>query len=151
MLWHDRLGHPGSIMMHWIIDNSHGHPLKNQKILLPSDYSCSACSQGKLITKPSSSKIVVGCPSLYYFNSIESEAHIWKTVYFIFWVILYYNENSWNKYCNTPEVFRPKGFYTLTWFFWTSRINNNDALNYWKLSWTSLKEPKYSFTKWLSI
>ena len=76
MLWHDRLGHPGSIMMHWIIENSHGHPLKNQKILLPSDYPCSACSQGKLITKPSSSKIVVGCPSLYYFNSIESKAHI---------------------------------------------------------------------------
>ena len=53
MLWHDRLGHPRSIMMCRIIENSHGHPLKKQKILLPSDYSCSACSQGKLITKPS--------------------------------------------------------------------------------------------------
>ena len=63
MLWHDRLGHPGSIIMHRIIENSHGHPLKNQKILLPSDYPCSACSQGKLITKLSHSKIVVKCPS----------------------------------------------------------------------------------------
>ena len=44
MLWHDCLGHPRSIMMHRIIENSHRHPLKNQKILLPSDYPCSACS-----------------------------------------------------------------------------------------------------------
>ena len=63
MLWHDRLGHPELIMMRRIIENSHGHPLKNQKILLSSDYPCSACSQGKLITKPSHSKIVVECPS----------------------------------------------------------------------------------------
>ena len=43
-LWHDRLGHPRSIMMRQIIENSYGCPLKNQKILLPSDYPCSACS-----------------------------------------------------------------------------------------------------------
>ena len=49
--------------MRRIIENSHGHPLKNQKILLSSDYPCSACSQGKLITKPSHSRIVVECPS----------------------------------------------------------------------------------------
>ena len=29
ILWHDHLGHPGSIMMCQIIENSHGHPLKN--------------------------------------------------------------------------------------------------------------------------
>ena len=63
MLCHDRLGHPRLIMMRWIIENSHEHPLKNQKIFLSSDYPCSACSQGKLITKPSHSKIVVECPS----------------------------------------------------------------------------------------
>ena len=63
MLWHDRLGHPGLIMMRRIIENSHGHPLKNQKILLSSNYPCSACSQSKLITKPSHSKIAVECPS----------------------------------------------------------------------------------------
>ena len=63
ILWHDHLGHPRSIMMHRIIENSHGHPLKNQKILLLRNYPCSACSQGKLITKPSHSKIVVECPS----------------------------------------------------------------------------------------
>ena len=63
MLWHDHFGHPRSIMMRRIIENSHGHPLKNQKILLSSDYPCSACSQSKLITKPLHSKIVVESPS----------------------------------------------------------------------------------------
>lgn len=55
-VWHDRLGHPGSTMMRKIITNSCGHPLKNQKIL-PNDYSCAACSQGKLILRPSPAKI----------------------------------------------------------------------------------------------
>jgi hypothetical protein len=63
MLWHDRLGHPGTIMMRRIIENSHGHSLKNQKILLPSDYSCAACSQGKLVIKSSPSKVIVESPS----------------------------------------------------------------------------------------
>ena len=63
MLWHDHLGHPRLIMMRWIIENSHRHPLKNQNILLFSDYPCSACSQGKLITKLSHSKIIVEYPS----------------------------------------------------------------------------------------
>jgi hypothetical protein len=47
MLWHDRLGHLGTIMMRRIIENSHGHPLKNQKILLQSDYPCVACPQAE--------------------------------------------------------------------------------------------------------
>ena len=62
MLWHDRLGHPGSTMMRRIIENSHGHPLKNQKILLSSDYPCIACSQGKLIVRPSHTKVFVESP-----------------------------------------------------------------------------------------
>jgi hypothetical protein len=63
MFWHDRLGHPGTIMIRRIIENSHGHPLKNQKILLPSDYPCAACSQGKHTIKPSPSKVIVESPS----------------------------------------------------------------------------------------
>ena len=63
MLWHDRLGHPGSIMMRRVIENTHGHPLKNLKILLPSENPCVAYSQGKLITKPSSSKVLIKSPS----------------------------------------------------------------------------------------
>jgi len=57
LTWHDRLGHPGSIMMRRIIENSHGHQLKNQKILLSNEFSCAACSQGKLIMRPSPVKI----------------------------------------------------------------------------------------------
>ena len=34
VLWHDRLGHPGSSMMRRIIENSKGHELKNQEIYL---------------------------------------------------------------------------------------------------------------------
>ena len=43
-LWHDRLGHPGSSMIRRIIEHLNGHPLKNQKILLPNELSCEACS-----------------------------------------------------------------------------------------------------------
>ena len=62
MLWHDRLGHPESTMMRRIIENSHGHPLKNHKILLSSDYPCTACSQGKLIVRPSHTKVLIESP-----------------------------------------------------------------------------------------
>ena len=31
-LWHERLGNPGSIMMRRIIESTHGHPLKENKI-----------------------------------------------------------------------------------------------------------------------
>ena len=57
VVWHDRLGHPGSIMMRKIIESSYGHSLKNQKILQSNDFSCAACSQGKLIIRPSPAKI----------------------------------------------------------------------------------------------
>jgi hypothetical protein len=59
MFWHDQLGHPGSIMMRWIIENSNRHLLKNLKILLPCENLCVACSQSKLIIKPSPSKVVI--------------------------------------------------------------------------------------------
>ena len=57
IVWHDRLGHPGSTMMRRIIENSHGHPLKNEKILQFKEFSCAYYSQGKLITKPTPAKI----------------------------------------------------------------------------------------------
>ena len=63
MLWHDRLGHPGSTMMRRIIENSHGHVLQNQKLLVSKDYSCVACSQGKLIARPSPTKVVIESPA----------------------------------------------------------------------------------------
>jgi hypothetical protein len=50
-------------MMRRIIENSHKHLLKNQKIILPNDYPCAAYSQGKFVIKPSYSKIIVESPS----------------------------------------------------------------------------------------
>jgi GAG-pre-integrase domain len=52
-LWHDRLNHPGNIMMRRIIKSANGHPLKDLKILLSKDVSCAACSLEKLIIRPS--------------------------------------------------------------------------------------------------
>ena len=43
-------------MMRRIVEHLPRHPLKNQKILLSNEYPCDACSQGKLIVKPSFSK-----------------------------------------------------------------------------------------------
>ena len=68
-LWHDRLGHPRATMMHKIISNSRGHPLKNTKILLSKDYSCETCSQGKLITRPSMTKVDI--ESLFFLQRIQ--------------------------------------------------------------------------------
>ena len=62
VLWHDRLSHPGSSMMRKIIENLQGHELKNQKILLFHEYPCVACSQGKLIVKPSHTKVKFESP-----------------------------------------------------------------------------------------
>jgi hypothetical protein len=39
-LWHDRLGHPGNIMMRRIIESTNGHPLKDLKILSSNDLLC---------------------------------------------------------------------------------------------------------------
>ena len=57
VIWHDRQGHHGSSMMRRIIKHPHGHLLKNQKIILPNEYPYAACLQGKLIVRPSISKV----------------------------------------------------------------------------------------------
>ncbi|KAL0293473.1 UNVERIFIED_CONTAM: Copia protein [Sesamum radiatum] len=70
-LWHDRLGHPGKTMMYRIIENSNGHPLKDLKFLVKGDFICSACSLGKLITKPSMKK--VNLESLMFLERIQGD------------------------------------------------------------------------------
>ena len=57
---HDCLGHLGSSMMHRIIENSIGHPFKNQKIL-SRDF-CVVCTKGKLITRSLLSKVITESP-----------------------------------------------------------------------------------------
>ena len=44
-------------MMRRIIENSQGHSLINKKILQANELSCVACSQGKLIIRPSPAKV----------------------------------------------------------------------------------------------
>ena len=50
-------------MMRRIIENSHGHLLKNHNIILSSDYPCAARSQGKLIIRSSHTKVLVESPT----------------------------------------------------------------------------------------
>ena len=63
MTWHECLSHLGLSMMCCIINNSFGHSLNNQKILMPNDYNCVGCSQDKLIIKPSFTKIEYESPT----------------------------------------------------------------------------------------
>ena len=62
-LWHDRLGHPGTGMMHRIIENSNGHSIRNIKIPQSNELSCPACALGKLIIRPSKNKIATESPT----------------------------------------------------------------------------------------
>ena len=55
--------HPDSIMMRKIIENSHEHTLKDQKILQTSKISCGACSLRKLIMRLSPAKIKTESPA----------------------------------------------------------------------------------------
>ncbi|GJU76928.1 retrovirus-related pol polyprotein from transposon TNT 1-94 [Tanacetum coccineum] len=52
------LGHPGSTMMKKIVENTHGHPLKDQKFSKIDKVSlCTSCSLGKLIARSSPLKV----------------------------------------------------------------------------------------------
>ena len=55
--------YPGINMMRKIIENSHGHTLKSPNILQSTEFSCVACSQGKLIIKPSTVKVGIESPA----------------------------------------------------------------------------------------
>ena len=50
-------------MMRRIVQNSNGHPLMSRQILKSHDFSCTACSQGKLIIRPSFIKIASESPA----------------------------------------------------------------------------------------
>ena len=69
--WHERLGHPGLSMMRRIVQNSNGHPLTSRQILKSHDFSCTACSQGKLIIRPSFTKIT--SKSLTFLEHIQGK------------------------------------------------------------------------------
>ena len=90
MLWHDRLGHPRSTMMRRIIENSHGHLLKNQNIILSSDYPCTACSQGKLVVRPSHTKVLVESPT--FLERIQG-GHMWTNSSTMWTISLFHGAN----------------------------------------------------------
>ncbi|KAK7302565.1 hypothetical protein RJT34_13457 [Clitoria ternatea] len=71
VIWHERLGHPGSIMMRKIVENSNGHCLSSRQIMQTKNFSCAACSQGKLIIRPSPMKI--GNESLIFLERIQGD------------------------------------------------------------------------------
>ena len=50
-------------MMRRIVQNSNGHPLMSRQILKSHDFSCTACSQGKLIIRSSFTKIASESPA----------------------------------------------------------------------------------------
>ena len=50
-------------MMRCIVQNSNGHPLTSKQNLKSHDFSCTACSQGKLIIRPSFTKIASESPA----------------------------------------------------------------------------------------
>ena len=58
-------------MMRKIIKNSCGHNLKSQQILQSNNFLCAACSQGKLIIRPSPTKI--GSESLNFLERIQGD------------------------------------------------------------------------------
>ena len=62
-VWHDWLGHPRSIMIQKIIENSRGHPLKKQMFFQSNEFSYVACSYDKLIIKPSPAKVGYKTPA----------------------------------------------------------------------------------------
>ncbi|XP_015075510.1 uncharacterized protein LOC107019595 [Solanum pennellii] len=62
-IWHDRLDHPGYNMMCKVIENSHGHTLKNQNVLQSKEFFFVACSQGMLVIKSSVAKVRVEFPA----------------------------------------------------------------------------------------
>ena len=57
VLWHERLGHPGTSMLRRILHQSNGHSLTTGHISSHTDYNCLACTKGKFITRPSSLKV----------------------------------------------------------------------------------------------
>ena len=71
LLWHERLGHPGISMMCRIVQNSNGHPLTSRRILVTYGYTCAACSKGKLIIRPSFTKVTL--ESLAFLERIQGD------------------------------------------------------------------------------
>ena len=67
-------------MMRRIVQNSNGHPLMSRQILKSHDFNCTACSQGKLIIRPSFTKILPPSGPFRYFMVLIGASIRWSHV-----------------------------------------------------------------------
>ena len=58
-------------MMRHIIENSNGHLLRSRQILTSPSFTCAACSRGKLIIRPSFTKVISESPA--FLERIQGE------------------------------------------------------------------------------
>ena len=61
-LWHELLGHPRQNIMCRILTNSIGHHMPSSKIPYVNKFICEACAKGKLIVRPSRTKVGIESP-----------------------------------------------------------------------------------------
>lgn len=100
LVWHDRLGHSGYIMMRKIIENSRGHQLMSREIIQSNKFSCNSFLQGKLITRPSSTK--TGNESISFLERIHGD--IYESIHpscgpFRYFMVLIYASTRWSHVC----------------------------------------------------
>lgn len=114
LLWYDCLGHPWKDLMHHILKTSHGHPFTKSLKLIHGNTLCKACSLGKLLTQPLSTKITydhdVSSKNLRrYLWTYSTNMQTNKIFYGIGWCIvghmfvccshaMLYLRNSWHKW-----------------------------------------------------
>ena len=87
-------------MIRKIIENSHGHTLKSPNILQSKEFSCAACSQRKLIIKPSTVKIVTEYPA--FLERIQGDTYgpIQPTCgLFKYYMVLIDASTRWSHVC----------------------------------------------------
>ena len=87
-------------MMHRIVQNSNGHPLTSKQILKSHNFSCTAYSQGKLIIRPSFTKIASDFPAIL--ERIQGD--ICGPIHppsgpFRYFVVLIYASTRWSHVC----------------------------------------------------
>ena len=88
------------MMMRRIIENTHGHTLKGQKILQTSKISCETCSLRKLIMRPSPAKIKTKSPT--FLEHIQGD--ICEPIYqlcgpFRYFMVLIDGSSRWSHIC----------------------------------------------------
>ena len=87
-------------MMHCIVKNYNMHPLMSRQILKSHDFSCIACSQGKLIIRPYFTKIASDSPAFleHIQGDISGPIHP-PSEPFRYFIVLIYASTRWSHVC----------------------------------------------------